>query len=125
MSRSVREAMMPEPLAVEAQLSITETAHLMRTWAVREVLVVDDSDLVGLLTDRDVVVIAIAAGRHPDSITAGECCDRHMKTVRADDTVQHAAELMSRHGLQRLPVVDDERLVGTVWATDLEALVHH
>lgn len=123
MSRSVREAMMPEPLTVDAGLSITETARQMRTWAVREVLVVDESRLIGLLTDRDVVVIAIASGRHPDSIEAGECCDRKLPIATTDDTIEHTAELMARHGLQRLPVTDDGRLVGTVWATDLQALV--
>jgi predicted transcriptional regulator len=125
MANSVREAMMPEPLTVDARLSITETARVMRNWAVREVLVVEDSQLKGMLTDSDIVVIAIASGRHPDTITAGECCDPNLQTVAADDTTERAAELIAEHQLARLPVVDHGRPVGTIWANDLQVGIRH
>jgi CBS domain-containing protein len=121
MVKLVREAMMPEPLTVDAGLSITETARLMRTWSASEVLVVEHSQLRGLLTDRDIVVIALASGRHPDTITAGECCTPDPPAVAADAPMEAAADLIARHGLRRLPVVEDGRPVGTIWATELAA----
>jgi CBS domain-containing protein len=121
MAKTVHDVMTPEPVTVDAQMSIKAAAHMMRTWDVREVLVVENGALRGLLTDRDVVVIAIAAGRHPAEIPAGECCDSEVPTVQADDPADRAAELMQVHGRKRLPVVDGHRrLLGTVWATDLE-----
>lgn len=122
MAKQVQEAMMPEPLTVDASMSVTETARLMRNWSVSEVLVVEESRLRGLLTDRDVVVIALASGRHPDTITAGECCDPDPPTVAADDPLEAAADVIARTGLQRLPVVEDGRPVGTIWATEIAAL---
>lgn len=121
MAKTVQDVMMPEPVTVDAQMSIKSAAHTMRTWDIREVLVVENGRLRGLLTDRDVVVIAIAAGRHPASIPAGECCDTDVPTVSVDESTDEAAEVMGEEGRQRLPVVDrDGRLVGTVWASDLE-----
>jgi CBS domain-containing protein len=121
MAKTVQDVMMPEPVTVDAQMSIKAAAHMMRTWDVREVLVVENGQLRGLLTDRDVVVIAIAAGRHPATIPAGECCDTDVPKVSADDTADRAAEIMGQEGSRRLPVVDgDGRLVGTVWASDID-----
>jgi CBS domain-containing protein len=121
MAKTVQDMMMPEPVTVDAQMSIKAAAHMMRTWDVREILVVDNGKLCGVLTDRDVVVIAIAAGRHPATIPAGECCNADLPVVPAGAGVDEAARLMKEQGRRNLPVVDDDgRLVGTVWATDLE-----
>jgi CBS domain-containing protein len=121
MAKIVQDVMMPEPVTVDAEMSIKAAAHLMRTWDVREVLVVENGKVRGLLTDADIVVIAIAAGRHPASIPAGECCDPDVPVLSADVPAEKAAKLMSEHRRRRLPVVDhQERLIGTVWASDLD-----
>lgn len=120
MVKVVRWAMMPEPLTVNAEESVRDAARRMRAWGLPEILVVDErARLVGRLTERDIVVTAIAAGRHPAEVTVAECCDRNVPAVDADDPAEQAVELMRQHGLQRLPVVERDRLVGTVWATDL------
>jgi signal-transduction protein with cAMP-binding, CBS, and nucleotidyltransferase domain len=120
MSKAVREAMMPEPLTIDAQDSIVDAAQRMRAWDVNDVLVVEDHDVfVGRLTDRDIVVLAIASGRHPAELTAGECADPTLPTVAPGDPLDRAAVVAGRHRLQRLPVVEGGRLLGTVWAADL------
>jgi CBS domain-containing protein len=117
-TKLVRDVMGPEPLTVvDASMSIDEAGRVMRAWDVDEVLVTDDGRLCGVLTGREVVVRSIASGRHPASISAGECCHGDLHAVSVDEPIDTAAELMRRHGLRRLPVTDADRLVGSVWLT--------
>jgi CBS domain-containing protein len=123
-NKTVRNVMMPEPWTVDAHVSLQEAAHAMRAWDLRSVLVTDDGELRGVLTDHDIIVLAIASGRNPSTLLAGECADPCPYTVAADDPADHAIDYMQRHGLRRLPVVDGQRLVGTVWITDLVIASH-
>jgi predicted transcriptional regulator len=126
MIKPVRRAMMPRPLTINATEPLTDAARRMRAWGITDVLVIDDHErLIGRLTARHITVAAIATGRHPASVTAGESCDRTLPTVDADDPVDRAADLMRLHGLQRLPVLDGDRLIGTVWASELAASTRH
>jgi CBS domain-containing protein len=119
--KPVREVMVPEPLTVSSTASIIEAARSMRAWDVSGVFVVDDDDrFVGDLRARDVAVIAIAAGRHPRGLGAGECCDPTTPRVHVDESIDRAVALVEHHDADRLPVVDDDGLLmGTVWAADL------
>jgi CBS domain-containing protein len=114
MIQTVRDVMLPDPLTIDASTSIGAAAQLMRTRNVEDVLVIEDGQLRGLLTDSDIVVFAIAAGRHPDTVYAGECCNPEPAALEPDDTTERAAELMRDYDLDRLPVVDHGRLVGVV-----------
>jgi CBS domain-containing protein len=118
---SVNEVTAPSPLTIEGTTSIDEAAQLMRARDVREVLVTDHHRLLGVLTDSDIVVLAIAAGRPPSGILAGEACTS-TPHLRTDQPVREALATMRRHHLRRAPVVDpDGQLVGTAWITDVAA----
>ena len=123
-NKTVRDVMMPEPWTVDANVSIQEAAHSMRAWDLRDVLVTDRGELRGVLTDQDIIVLAIASGRHPSTLLAGECANPNPLTVAADDSCDQAIDYMRQHGLRRLPVVDGRQLVGTVWITDLAIASH-
>lgn len=120
-TKTVRDVMSPEPLTIDAQMSIETAAHLMRASDTTDVLVTENGGLRGLLTDSDIVVVAIAAGRHPATIPVGDCCDPDLAWVAADDPIDRAAELMRRHALDRLPVLEDGQLVGKVWRSEVES----
>lgn len=119
MTKCVRDVMIPEPLTIDADTSIESAAHLMRASNTTDVLVTQNGALRGVLTDSDIVVVAIAAGRHPATIPVGDCCNPDLAWVGADDPIDRAAELMRRHAVDRLPVLDDGQLVGTVWSSDV------
>ena len=119
MAQTVREVMMPNPLAVDARTTVESAAQVMRENDIGDVLVTEDGVLRGILTDRDIVVRAIAAGRHPAATATGEVCSATVQTVAADDETSQAAEIMRQHALRRLPVVDETRLVGIVSIGDL------
>jgi CBS domain-containing protein len=79
----------------------------------------DDNRLKGMLTDRDIVVKALAQGKDPSSTTAGEFAEGKPVTIGADDSVDEALRTMTEHKVRRLPVIDGHDLVGIVSQADL------
>lgn len=107
MTRRVRDVMSPGAVAVEPMTTLEHAARVMREQNIGDVLVVYDCDLFGLLTDRDIVIRGLAAGRDPHTATAGSVCTRPpVVTLGPDDTTDHAVELMRKHAVRRLPVVE-------------------
>lgn len=114
MAKSVRDVMERDPLMIDARTSIEDAAHLMRASNVGDVLVIDQGELRGVLTNADIVVFAIAAGRHPATILAGDCCDADWPSVAASDSASTAFDLLQQHEVERVPVLDEGQVVGTV-----------
>jgi CBS domain-containing protein len=107
MTRQVRDVMSPGTVAVEPMASLAQVSRLMREKDVGEVLVAYDCDLFGVITDRDIVIRALADGLDPHDTTAGEMCTRPpVVAVESDATTGRAVELMRRHAVRRLPVVE-------------------
>lgn len=123
MAHKVRDVMESDPLTIDARTSIEAAAHLMRARDVGDVLVMDQGQLCGVLTNSDIVVFAIAAGRHPATILAGDCCDTEWPSVAADDTASMAFQLMQKHELERMPVLDAGEVVGVISYEDLSQTV--
>jgi CBS domain-containing protein len=79
----------------------------------------EDNRLKGMLTDRDIVVKALAQGRDPSSTTVGEFAEGKPVTIGADDSVDEALRTMADHKVRRLPVIDGHDLIGIVSQADL------
>jgi CBS domain-containing protein len=79
----------------------------------------EDNRLKGMLTDRDIVVKALAEGKDPGSTTAGEFAEGKPVTIGADDSVDEALRTMAEHKVRRLPVIDGHDLIGIVSQADL------
>jgi len=120
MPQHVRDVMMPTPWTVPAACTLPDAARLMRSWDVREAFVVDDGTFCGVLTDADIIVLAIASGRSPSELTARDCHDSGAPRIEVDQLILEALMYMRRHQLERVPVVDGDQLVGTLWIDDLE-----
>jgi len=86
---------------------------------VREVLVTDNGELRGALADTDIIVLAIASGLKPSTITAVECALPHTPRLDADQSTGQALDYMRHRELRRVPVVDGDQLVGSAWIADL------
>jgi CBS domain-containing protein len=114
MAKMVRDVMQRDPLVIDAQTSIEAAAHLMRASDVVDVLVTEHGKLRGVLTDSDIVVHAIAAGRHPATVLAGDCCDASWPCAAADDLASNAFRLMQEQALERMPVLDGGVVVGVI-----------
>jgi CBS domain-containing protein len=117
----VREAMTNDVLLVGPQASIREAARLMADHDVGALPVGQNDRLVGMLTDRDIAVRAVADGRGPDTPVADVMSSEVMYCFE-DEELDHVAVNMGNIQVRRLPVLDrDKRLVGIVSLGDIAA----
>jgi CBS domain-containing protein len=110
----VREAMVREPLALEASASAREAGEHLAVPDVRAVLVCEDGRLVGVVTRKTLVREVVAAGRDPESTPLGEIAEPPVFTLPAEMEVDEAFRALEEHDLERVPVVDGDRLVGVL-----------
>ncbi|MGT2527284.1 CBS domain-containing protein [Streptomyces nojiriensis] len=121
MARRVHEVMARKPVTVDKLTSPAEAARVMRDANIGDVLVVDEGRLCGILTDRDLVIRAVAENRDLAETTVQAICSTDPVTVGPGEEVGEALRLMRRHALRRLPVQTEEgELVGVVTLGDLE-----
>ena len=118
MNAKVRDVMTPGPIAVDYYQSIGDAARTMRDWGVGAVLVVHEQSLRGLVTDRDLVVRAVADSRAPDE-PVGPLSSGDLIGVNAADDAAVAARLMREHAVRRLPVIENGQVAGIVSIGDL------
>ena len=112
--------MTQRPRAVAPQTPLNEVAEVMESEDVGAVPVVEGERLVGIVTDRDIVVRAIARGKDPKGMPASEVSSRELVTVHPDDNLSDALALMARHQVRRVAVTaEDDRLVGVVSQADV------
>ena len=113
--RKVRDVMIPDVLTVDGSATVLEAAQKMQTANVGVLPVVQDGVLHGLVTDRDLVVRAIARGADPGTTKVTECATRDIVCARPDSTIDEAREVMADYQVGRLPVVDERnRVIGIV-----------
>jgi CBS domain-containing protein len=116
---TVRDVMTSNPESCSSDASVADAAKAMAREDVGPIPVVEGERLVGLLTDRDIVVRVVAEGRDPQATTVGEVASSDLTTVSPDDELDRALQLLAERRVRRLPVVEDERLVGIVAQADV------
>jgi CBS domain-containing protein len=105
---------------VTLETPISEVAQLMESEDIGSLPVLEGDQLAGMITDRDIVVRAIAQGKDPRGMPVREVASRELVTVNADDDLSNALEKMASQQVRRLPVVDEEnRLVGILAQADV------
>jgi CBS domain-containing protein len=114
----VSDIMTPAPVGVYYSQTIGEAARIMRDTQVGAVLVVNEGELSGMVTDRDLVIRGLAEGEGPDS-PVGPLCSGELIGVAAAADIHQAEQLMREHAVRRLPVINDGQVVGIVSIGDL------
>jgi len=117
---SVRQVMTRDPIVLDAEATVGQAARAMRARDVGDVLVRSGGALCGIVTDRDLVVRALACTPQ-DCVTKRlrEICTGPLQTVPPDADVEDAIRLMREKAIRRIPVVDDGQPVGIVSLGDL------
>ena len=115
----VKDVMTPGVVAVRPDASVVEAAQLMRTQNIGDVVMADGQRIVGVLTDRDITVRAVAVAADPLGLSAGDVCTPNPLTLAPDDPVSSAVALMREHAIRRIPVVEGGLPVGLVSLGDL------
>ena len=113
----IRDVMTPNPRTVTPDDSIESAARIMRDEDTGAVPVVQNGRPIGMVTDRDIVIRAVADGGA--NRTVREVVTDRLVSVSPETSTREAAELMSAHQIRRLPVVENDRLVGIVSLGDL------
>jgi CBS domain-containing protein len=117
---TAREIMTPDATCVGETETLLAAASKMADLGVGSLPICgSDNRLKGMLTDRDIVVKALATGRDPGSVTAGDLAEGKPVTIGADDDAAEILRTMAEHKVRRLPVIDGHTLVGIVAIADV------
>jgi CBS domain-containing protein len=120
MAKVARDVMTPDPECIRENQTLLDAAKMMadRGYGAMPICGEDDR-LKGMLTDRDIVVKALAKGKDPASTRAGELGEGKPITIGADDALGETLQTMAQYKVRRLPVIDGKRLVGIVSVADV------
>jgi CBS domain-containing protein len=125
MGKSIRDAMTSNPRGVETSTPVVEAARLMKSEDVGSLPILESERLVGMVTDRDIVLRVVAEGKDVQSSTVGEIASRDLVTVDPQQDLDEALRLMAQHQVRRLPVVEEDgRLVGILAQADVATSGH-
>ena len=111
--------MTPHPVVLPGTASVHEAARAMRDAEIGDVIVIENNQVCGIVTDRDIVVRTVAETQDPATTTLADLCSHRLLTVTPTDSVEEAVRLMRTHAIRRLPVVDGGQAVGMVSLGDL------
>ena len=114
-NRSVRDVMIKDVVSIDPSASLTDAARKMDDANVGMLPVVEDGKVLGVITDRDIVIRAVAREADPASTAVGDCLSGDAIVAHPEWTTDRAMQTMAQAQVGRLPVLDDEeRLVGVV-----------
>jgi CBS domain-containing protein len=111
--------MTADPRTVDPDATLVDAAREMRDGDVGALVVVDGGAVAGVVTDRDIVVRAIADGRDPSTTKVRDVATMNPVTLTVDQTVEDAIRVMREQDIRRIPVVQDGRPAGIVSLGDL------
>lgn len=119
LSTTVREVMTPRPTSIASDATVVEAARRMVTEDVGSLPVVRGEKVVGMVTDRDLVIHVLAKDLDPHLVPVSEVCTESPVTIGPDDELDAALQRMAKDQVRRLPVIDSGRLVGILAQADV------
>ena len=116
----VRDVMTDRPRCVTPETLVSEAARLMKSDDVGSLPVLEGDKLAGIVTDRDIVVQAVAEEKDPRGMPVREVASREVVTIGPEEDLSEALKLMASNQVRRIPVVDESsRLVGILAQADI------
>jgi len=115
---TVRDVMTKSVIAVDSSITVNEAAKLMEDAKVGAVIVMENNTVIGIVTDRDFAVKIVA---HAYQITTPvkQIMSTPLLAISPDESVWMVADLMYTRGIRKLPVIEDDKVIGIITATDL------
>ena len=117
----VRDLMVSSVVTIEPATSIVEAARLMIQAEKGPLPVVEGESPVAMVTDRDIIARVVAEGRDPNSVKVEDIATHELVTIEPDRDVEEARQLMDQHELDRILVVEGDRLVGIISEADIRS----
>ena len=120
MAKSVQELMTRNPCSIDAGKSVAYAAKMLRDEEVGIAPIVEGDRLVGTVTDRDIAIRAVAEGKDPESTKVKDIASINLVTVDPRQDLGEALQLIAKHQVRRLPVIEEGgRLVGLLAQADI------
>ena len=119
MASTVREIMTPNPVALNKDATVQDAAKEMKSREIGDIIVKDNGKICGIVTDRDLVVRAMAEPRDPRGMKLADVCTPQVVSIGPDAPIDEAVNLMRQHAIRRLPVVANGAILGVVSLGDL------
>ena len=117
----VRDRMVSDVVTIESSTSAADAARQMIQQEKGPLPVVEGDRPVAIVTDRDIAAHVVAEGRDPSSTTVDDIASHELVKIGPDQDVEEARQLMAQHELDRIPVVEGDRLVGIVSEADIRS----
>ena len=119
MAQQIRELMTPNPVVLPGTASVHEAARAMRDAEIGDVIVIENNQVCGIVTDRASVVRLVAEAQDPATTSLADLCSHALVTVTPTDSIEQGVRLLRTHAMRRVPVVDGGQAVGIVSLGDL------
>ena len=117
--KTARDAMTASPTAIAGDKTVVEAARTMTTENVGSLPVVEEQKLVGMVTDRDLVINVLAKDLDPHKVPVADVATHDPVSASPDESLDTALQRMADEQVRRLPVVEDGRLVGILAQADV------
>ena len=117
----VRDLMVSDVVTIEPSTSVVDAAKRMIQEEKGPLPIVEGDRPVAIVTDRDIIAHVVAEGRDPTKMTVDEIASQELVTIGPDKDVDEARQLMAQHELDRILVVEDDRLVGIISEADIRS----
>jgi len=115
----VRDVMNTDVKTIKKDATIQEAADLMSKYSIGSLIVVVDSRVIGIITERDILKKVVAAGQDAAQTKVKDIMTEDVIMIGPDTDIEDAAEIMMEKRIKKLPVVSQHRLIGIITATDL------
>jgi len=114
----VRDIMNKDVVTTKPDITVKEAAAIMSRYHIGSIVMISDGKIVGIITERNILV-SIADGRDPELTTIEEIMAKKVITIEPGKTIDDAVGLMAEKKIKKLPVVDGDKLVGIITASDI------
>lgn len=114
----VRDVMNKKVVVAKSEISIKKASEVMGKYHIGSLVVRDDEEIRGILTERD-VLMSVARGKDPNATSIGEIMTKKVITIDPDSTLSDAVDLMIKHKIKKVPVVEEGKLIGIITASDI------
>ena len=110
----VRDVMTPQVVTEDEEAPVTKISMDMEVSGIGSVVITKEGKPTGIITDRDIATKVIMKNRRPSEIKAKEIMSSPLTTIEPDASIEKACELLAENGIRRVPVIEDDKLVGII-----------
>ncbi|MDI6798776.1 MAG: CBS domain-containing protein [Candidatus Aenigmarchaeota archaeon] len=119
MAMLIKDVMNRNVIATKPGVSVREAAKIMSKYHIGSLVVLEENKIIGILTEGDILRKVIAQDKDLDETKIREIMTQKVVTINSDKTIEDAVNLMMENRIKKLPVVDDDKLVGVITASDI------